>query len=110
MATLIQTSTYSTTNTSSNWLTAYQNFADKADFNRIGWAATAVAIQGCILSPALLLAMFNFGGGDWQFLVGMLSFMFVLIPVLSAMPAKYILSAFAISVVIHLLIILVDIL
>ncbi|GAB3799582.1 hypothetical protein GCM10028819_23220 [Spirosoma humi] len=109
MATLTQSSTYTTT-PSSGWLTAYQNFTTKAEFNRIGWAATAVAIQGCVLAPALLLAMFNFGGGDWQFLVGMLSFMLVLVPVLSAMPVKYILSTFAISVVIHVLIILVDVL
>lgn len=109
MATLTQSSS-SYINTSSNWLTAYQNFTKKAEFNRIGWAATAVAIQGCILAPALLLAMFSFGGGDWQFLVGMLSFMLVLVPVLSAMPVKYIFSAFAISALIHIAIILIDIL
>ncbi|AKD57441.1 hypothetical protein [Spirosoma radiotolerans] len=109
MATLTQPSVY-TTNPSSNWLTTYQNFIHKAEFNRIGWAATAVAIQGCILAPALLLAMFYFGGGDWQFLVGMLSFMLVLVPVLSAMSVKYIIPTFAISVAIHVLIILIDVL
>ena len=59
MATLSQTTApYTTT---SNWLTTYTTFADNAEFNRIGWAATAIALQGCILSPVLWLVMLT----DW---------------------------------------------
>ena len=110
MATLAHTSADYTSSSVANWLTAYKKFVAKAEFNRIGWAATAVAVQGCLLSPTLLLVMAYFGGGDWQFLVSMLSFLLVLVPVLSAMHVKYIFPTFATSVLIHLIIILVDLL
>ena len=110
MATLTHSSTTYTDNVQSNWLSAYQDFTEKADFNRIGWGATAIAIQGCLLAPALLFSMHLFAGGDWQFLVGILSFMMVLVSVLAAIPVKYIFSAFAISFVIHAVIILINIL
>lgn len=111
MATLTQQNTTAyTTASTTNWLTIYKNFVAKADFNRIGWAATALAIQGCILSPVLLLTMSYFNGGDWQFLVSMLAFLAVLVPVLAAMPVKYIFRSFAVSLVLHLAIILINIL
>ncbi|GAB3560851.1 hypothetical protein GCM10027578_00190 [Spirosoma luteolum] len=80
------------------------------EFNRIGWAATAVIIQGCVLTPALLLVMFNFNGGDWQLLTAFLCFLLVLIPVLSAMPVRYFMPAFVFSALIHLAITLMDLL
>lgn len=110
MATLAHSTVdYSNTNTKT-LLSSYKQYVAKAEFNRIGWAATAVAIQGCILSPTLLLIMAYYGGGDWQFLVSMLCFLLVLVPILAAMPVKYIFPTFATSVVIHLLIILADLL
>ncbi|UFH56188.1 hypothetical protein [Spirosoma sp. KNUC1025] len=87
------------------WLATYKNFVTKAEFNRFGWAVTALAIQGCLLSPSLLLSMSYLQGGDWQFLASMLCFLLVLVPILSAMPVKYIFPAFAISFIIHLAII-----
>ncbi len=110
MATLANATTAYTNAPTTNWLTAYKNYVDKAEYNRIGWAATAIAIQGCLLSPTLLLLMAYFKGGDWQFLTSMLCFLLVLVPILAAMPVKYIFPAFATSFVIHLAIILLDIL
>ena len=110
MATLTQPATNYTTTVQTNWLSAYHTFTEDADFNRVGWAATAIALQGCILSPVLLFSMFFFGGGDWQFLVGILSFMMVLISVLAVVPVKYIFSAFTISFTIHAVIVLINIL
>lgn len=105
MATLSQTSAHTFETSTSNWLTSYKNFVAKSEFTRIGWAATFVTIQGCILTPALLLTMFYLGGSDWQLLIGNLSFLLVLVPILSAMPLKYIFPAFGISTVIHLVLI-----
>ncbi|WP_461115335.1 hypothetical protein [Spirosoma jeollabukense] len=110
MATLTHATTDYSSTSSSHWLTTYKNYVDKAEFNRIGWAATAVALQGCILSPVLLLVMFNTGGGDWQFLMSMLCFLLVLVPVLSALPVKYIFPAFVTSLILHVLVILIDLL
>ena len=110
MATLAHSTTDYTNATTNSWLATYKNYIAKAEFNRIGWAITAMALQGCILSPGLLLVMSYFGGGDWQFLVSMLCFLAVLVPILSAMPVKYIFPAFATSLVLHLLMILIDLL
>ncbi|GAB4028505.1 hypothetical protein [Spirosoma koreense] len=109
MATLTHSTVY-TNAPATNWLTAYKNFVAKAEFNRFGWAVTALAIQGCLLSPTVLLLMAYLHGGDWQFLTSMLCFLLVLIPILSAMSVKYIFPAFATSFVIHLAMILIDLL
>lgn len=93
-----------------NWLSTYTTFINKAEFVRVGWAATALTIQGCVLTPALLMSMFYLGGGDWQFLVANLCFLIVLIPILAAMPVKYIMPAFVFSSVVHLAIIALNIL
>ncbi|MBD2756290.1 hypothetical protein [Spirosoma validum] len=110
MATLAHSTTAYTNAPSANWLTSYKNFVARAEFNRFGWAVTALAIQGCLLSPTLLLVMAYFKGGDWQFLTSMLCFLLVLIPILSAMSVKYIFPAFATSFVIHLTVILITLL
>ncbi|WP_461041198.1 hypothetical protein [Spirosoma harenae] len=108
MATLAHTTTNYTTTT--NWFSAYKKFVSEAEFYRFGWAIGALAIQGCILSPTLLLIMANFNGGDWQFLASMLCFLSVLVPVLAAMPVKYIFPAITTSILLHILMITVDLL
>ena len=110
MATLSQSTPSYTIPSGSSWLAAYNTFIEKAEFTRVGWAATAIIVQGCILTPAFLLVMFTFGGGDWQLLTANLSFFLVLVPVLSALPVKYIIPAFAFSTVLHLTLIVMDLL
>lgn len=110
MATLAQPTTAYTNASETNWLSAYNNYVSKAEFNRFGWAVTALAIQGCLLSPTVLLLMAYFRGGDWQFLTSMLCFLLVLIPILAAMPVKYIFPAFATSFLIHLTMVLINLL
>jgi hypothetical protein len=112
MATLTQVTTVHSQSHSltTNWLDAYQLFIANAQFCRVGWAATALIIQGCLLSPTLLLTMFTFGGGDWQLLTSNLCFLLVLILFCSAMNVKYILPAFVFSFFVHLAIILMNVL
>lgn len=110
MATLSHpTTTYQKAQRSS-LLDAFNQFSEEAEFNRTGWAATALMIQGCILAPAVLLTMAYLGGGDWQFLTSMLCFLLVLIPILSAQKVKYIFGGFIISAVMHLFMIALNVL
>ncbi|WP_234735855.1 hypothetical protein [Tellurirhabdus bombi] len=88
-----------------NWLARYNQFVEDAEFNRVGWSVSALMMQGCILSPILLLTMAYMGGGDWQFLASMFCFLLVLIPILSAQKVKYIFGGFYISFLVHLLVI-----
>lgn len=110
MATLTQTTAPISLSQPANWLTAYANFITKAEFYRAAWAASAILIQGCILTPALLLTMFYGQGSDWQLLMGNLTFLLVLVPILSAQPLKHIIPAFAVSFVFHLAVILSNVL
>lgn len=110
MATLTHVTPDYNTTTDGSWLSSFKKFVAKAEFYRFGWAVGALAIQGCILSPVLLLIMANFGGGDWQFLTSMLCFLGVLVPVLSALPVRYIFSGFAVSLVLHIVMIAIDLL
>lgn len=106
MATLTQTTAPIAFSQPTNWLTAYATFIQKAEFYRAAWAASAILIQGCILTPALLLTMFYGHGSDWQLLMGNLTFLLVLVPILSAQPLKYIVPAFAVSFVFHVAVVL----
>ncbi|MEZ0611566.1 hypothetical protein ACAW74_23850 [Fibrella sp. WM1] len=84
---------------------ALDAFLEKADFNRFGWSATAALVQGCLLTPTLLLLISSTGAPDWHFLVAFLSFLGVLIPILSALPVRYVFGGFAISFLIHVVLI-----
>lgn len=110
MATLSHSAQSYTSSSTSGWSTQYTAFVEKAEFNRFGWAATAMMIQGCLLTPVLLLTLFTYGGGDWQVLVSFLSFLLVLVPVLSALPVKYIAPGFFFSALLHITIILMNVL
>ncbi len=109
-AMITQTTTSYAHETETGFMAKYHTFIEKAEFTRTGWAATAMMIQGCILSPALLLSMSYLGGGDWQFLASMLGFLTVLVPILGALPVKYIVPAFGFSLTLHVLIILSNLL
>ena len=87
-------------------MASYYKFIEKAEFTRTGWAATAMMIQGCVLSPALLISMSYLHGGDWQFLASMLGFLTVLVPILGALPVRVIIPCFLISLALHIAIIL----
>ncbi|WP_266368239.1 hypothetical protein [Tellurirhabdus rosea] len=108
MATLSPSTT--SYNESATLTEKYNQFAEAAEFNRVGWTATAMMIQGCLLSPVLLLTMMYFGGGDWQFLTGMLTFLLVIVPILGAQKMKYVFGGFLISLVVNLAMIALNVL
>jgi len=93
-----------------NWLANFNQFAEAAEFNRMGWACTALMIQGSLLSPILLLTMAYFGGGDWQFLASMFCFLGVLVPILSAQKLKYLFIGLSVSLLVHAAIIAMNVL
>jgi hypothetical protein len=92
------------------WRTSLTRYGQQANFYRFGWAATAALVQGCILSPALILALSINGGPVWHFLVGYVCFLGVLIPILAALPMRYLAAGFGLSLLIHLALILWNVL
>lgn len=113
MATLAQPTrphTVSLSNATTTWRQSLITFLDKADFYRFGWSATAGLMQGCLLTPALILALSINHGPDWHFFLGYVCFLGVLIPILAALPVRYILGAFSLSFLIHLSLIVYNVL
>ena len=113
MATLAHTTfapSFAQSRTTTTWLDTYHLFIARSDFYRVSWGVAVLIIQSCLLSPILLLTMFYYGGGNWQFLVSFLTFLLVLIPFLSAISLRYILPAFIFSIILHLIIILINVL
>lgn len=110
MATLTHSTPSFTLTRGKAWLRRYNQFVAENEFYRVAWAATALLVQGCLLTPALLMTVFYRGGGDWQLLVGNLCFLAILVPILSAMPVRYILPTFLFSLLVHLILILTNLL
>lgn len=89
--------------------TLWQRILAHAEDNRAIWAAAAILVQGCLLSPAVLLTM-NQLADDWQFLLSLVCILTVVISILSVQPVKYIIQAFATSLLIHVALFLFNLL
>ena len=93
-----------------NMLTWYNQKCEEAGFNRLGVMAFVLLVQTCIIIPASLLAISMNGNNSFEFaLIAILSFC-ILVSLLGDMPSKIILPLFAISTLVHLMIILVNVL
>lgn len=68
--------------------------------HRLAWLAAILAIHGCILTPITVLAVFAGGNSIimWPFAIGAMAI--ALISNLAAMPTKYTIPIFFLSVVI----------
>jgi hypothetical protein len=106
MATLTHSQPLATSATPTSQATAWRTqltaFLEKANFYRFGWCAAVALIQGCLLTPILILALSINSGPAWHFLGGYVCFLGVLIPILSAMPVRYVLAGFGLSLFVHL--------
>ena len=76
---------------------------------RLAWLAAILAIHGCILTPITVLAVFA-GGNNiimWPFAIGAMAI--ALISNLAAMPTKYTIPIFFLSVVIDIALIVIGV-
>jgi hypothetical protein len=70
--------------------------------NRLLWLGIIIAAQGCILTPLTAMAVY-FGGSSLSlFMMAFIAMGIALVTNLAAMPTKYTLPAFILSVIIDL--------
>lgn len=93
-----------------NLLNWYNHKCEEASFNRLGVMAFVLLVQTCLIIPATLLAISMNGSNTFEFiLIAILSFA-ILVSLLGDLPSKVILPLFAVSILIHLIIILINVL
>ena len=90
-----------------NW---YNDQCEDGQFNRLGVMAFVLLVQTCIIIPVTLLSISMNGNSNIGFaLMAIFSFA-VLVSFLGDLPIKFIIPLFALSTLVHLAIILVNVL
>ena len=93
-----------------NLLNWYNNACEEASFNRLGVMAFVLLIQTCVIVPATLLLIGLNGNNSIEFALTAIFSFAILVSLLADMPSKIILPLFAVSILVHLGIILVNVL
>ncbi|HEV7330015.1 MAG TPA: hypothetical protein VGN63_03155 [Flavisolibacter sp.] len=76
------------------------------EHNRIMWVGLALAIHGCALTPITVMATLFAGPNFFLFMTAMVAMGIALVTNLAAMPTKVTIPAFALSVIIDIVILI----
>jgi hypothetical protein len=88
-----------------NMIKRFMNWVRKEEPNRIGWAAFALMAHGCVITP-LTIAMIIISGNFFPFwILAILAMAVTLITNLAALPTRYTIPVFFLSILTDLLII-----
>jgi hypothetical protein len=90
--------------TPSLW-TRFIQWSNDQEQYRFGWTAGVLAGHGCIITPITLFAIILSGSNLVFFIAAIIAMMASLVTNLAAMPTKYTIPTFFISIVIDLIII-----
>jgi hypothetical protein len=85
--------------------TRFIQWAINQEQNRFGWTAGILAAHGCIITPLTLFAIILSGSSLVFFMAAIVAMMASLVTNLAAMPTKYTIPTFFISIVIDLAIV-----
>jgi len=76
------------------------------DQNRYGWLGISLGSQGCVFTPLTMFAIVLAGNSIVFWIVGIIAMMMVLVSNLAALPTKYTIPIFLLSVVIDITLII----
>lgn len=82
------------------------NWCEGQQPNRLLWLGVALAGHGCILTPITVLAVLLAGANFFLFMLAMVAMGIALITNLAALPTKYTIPAFLLSIVIDIVIVI----
>ena len=85
--------------------TRFIQWSSNQEQNRFGWTAGILAGHGCIVTPITLFAIILSGSNLIFFMAAIVAMMASLVTNLAAMPTKYTIPTFFLSIVIDLAII-----
>jgi hypothetical protein len=88
-------------------ISKFLNWSKNQEENRILWVCIALAVHGCALTPLTVLAVAFAGMNLYLFMLALIAMSIALVTNLAAMPTKYTIPAFALSVVMDIVIIAV---
>lgn len=98
--------TYSNeSNYTSPW-TRFMNYAKGQEKNRLLWVGVVLAAHGCILTPLTVMLTFVAGPNFFLFMTAMVAMGIALVTNLAAMPTKTTIPAFALSILIDIIIVI----
>lgn len=109
MSTIINqpiTSAYAEKKTKASLFKKFITWADGQEKNRLGWLAGALVSHGCILTPITMFAIVLGGNNIIFWFAAIIGMMTVLVTNLAAMPTKYTIPAFLLSVLLDIVIII----
>lgn len=89
--------------------TRFINWCEGQQPNRLLWLGVALASHGCILTPITVLAVLLAGANFFLFMLAMVAMGIALITNLAALPTKYTIPAFVLSIVIDVVIVIATI-
>ena len=81
-------------------LNRFNRWAVSQERNRFGWVATIIALQGCVLAPVTMMAVFAAGLGIIFIMLVVSAMAACLISNLAAMPTKITIPVFFASIAI----------
>src|SRR3712207_4033755 len=108
MATTIQqtiSTTYTNTSNKTSLFSQFINWCEGQQKNRFIWLAVALFGHGCALTPLTLFAVILSGNLLFFWIMAIVAMMTALVTNLAAMPTKYTIPAFLLSIVMDLIII-----
>lgn len=80
----------------------FMAYSRSQEHNRLLWLGLALAIHGCALTPITVMATLFAGPNFFLFMTAMVAMGISLVTNLAAMPTKITIPAFALSVIVHI--------
>jgi hypothetical protein len=97
---------YSEVSSKASVWTRFMNYCKGQEKNRLLWLGVILAAHGCILTPITVMVTFIGGAHFPLFMAGMIAMGIALVTNLAAMPTKVTIPAFALSILVDVVIIL----
>lgn len=84
----------------------FMTFCQDQESNRLLWVGLALAIHGCALTPITVMATLFAGPNFFLFMTAMVAMGIALVTNLAAMPTKITIPAFALSVIMDIVVLI----
>lgn len=98
------TTRYSRTSSPASLWKRFLNYCNEQERHRLLWVGVILAVHGCALTPLTVMATLFAGPNFLLFMTAMVSMGIALVTNLAAMPTKVTIPAFALSLLIDILI------
>jgi len=89
-----------------SFLTRFMTWCAGQDRNRYGWLGIALGSHGCVFTPITMFSIILSGNNIYFWVLAILAMMMTLVSNLAALPTKYTIPVFLLSVLIDITLII----